>query len=169
MKALKLDSSFRPIEVIDALEALVLCIIGKAKAVEIYGQKIRSATCSFDLPAVIVLNRYVKFRFGVSSANRKNILWRDENRCQYCAKVFPEVELTMDHILPRSRGGINSWKNLVTACKKCNQKKGAKTPREANMYPIKEPKVPRLSILRNLSESQVSDLWQDYLWELKKV
>lgn len=169
MKALKLDSSFRPIEVIDALEALVLCIIGKAKAVEIYGKKIRSATCSFDLPAVIVLNRYVKYRVGATSANRRNVLCRDENRCQYCAKIFPESELTLDHIMPKSRGGNNSWKNLVAACKKCNQKKGAKTPHEANMHPIREPRIPKLSILRNLNESQISDLWQDYLWELKKI
>ena len=137
MKALKLDSSFRPIEVIDAIEALVLCIIGKAKAVETYGQKIRSATRSFDLPAVIVLNCYVKFRFSVISVNRKNVLWRDENKCQYCAKTFLESELTLDHIMPKSRGGKNSWKNLVVACKRGNQKKGAKTPQEANMFPIK--------------------------------
>tara|TARA_R110000824_G_scaffold80365_2_gene202081 strand:+ start:3174 stop:3683 length:510 start_codon:yes stop_codon:yes gene_type:complete len=169
MKALKLDSSFRPIEVIDAIEALVLCIIGKAKAVETYGQKIRSATRSFDLPAVIVLNCYVKFRFSVISVNRKNVLWRDENKCQYCAKTFLESELTLDHIMPKSRGGKNSWKNLVVACKRCNQKKGAKTPQEANMFPIKEPRHPKLSLLRNLNDSQISELWKEYLWELSCI
>jgi 5-methylcytosine-specific restriction endonuclease McrA len=169
MKALKLDSSFRPIEVIDAIEALVLCIIGKAKAVETYGQKIRSATRSFDLPAVIVLNRYVKFRFSITRVNRKNVLWRDENRCQYCAKTFLESELTLDHIIPKSRGGNNSWKNLVAACKRCNQKKGAKTPQEANMYPLKEPRPPKLSLLKNLNDSQVSELWREYLWELSST
>ena len=169
MKALKLDSSFRPIEVIDALEALVLCIVGKARAIEIYGQKIRSATRSFDLPAVIVLNRYVKFRLSVVSPNRINVLSRDNNRCQYCAKTFPERELTLDHIIPKSRGGGNTWTNLVAACKKCNQKKGAKTPQEANMIPIREPKIPKVSILRHLTDSQISELWQDYLWEAKSI
>jgi 5-methylcytosine-specific restriction endonuclease McrA len=167
MKALKLDSAFRPLEVIDALEALVLCIIGKAKAVENYGQKICSPNHSFDLPAVIVLNRYVKFRFTGGTANRRNILWRDQHQCQYCAKRFSEPELTLDHILPKSRGGDNSWENLVIACKKCNQKKGAKTTKEAGMYPIKIPRAPKFSVLKNLNHTQVSHLWKDYLWEFK--
>jgi len=165
MKALKLDSSFRPIEVIDALEALVLCIVGKARAIEIYGQKIRSATRSFDLPAVIVLNRYVKFRLSVVSPNRINVLSRDNNRCQYCAKTFPERELTLDHIIPKSRGGGNTWTNLVAACKKCNQKKGAKIPQESGMHPLRKPVKPKLSVLKSVSEAEISELWKNYLWE----
>ena len=83
LKALKLDSSFKPIEVIDALEALILCIIGKAKAIETYEEKVNSVRQSFDLPAVIVINRYVKYRMGDGSPTRQNIIWRDRNICQY--------------------------------------------------------------------------------------
>ena len=165
VKTLKLDSSYRPLEIIDALEALVMCFVGKAIAVETYTREIRSASAVFKLPAVIVLNRIVKFRFNGLMPNRANILWRDGNKCQYCAHNFPVSELTLDHVIPKSRGGRNTWDNLVVACKKCNQKKGAKIPRESGMYPLRKPSKPRLSVLRAVPEKQISNLWKDYLWE----
>ena len=137
MMALKLDASYRPIEVIDALEALVMCIIGKATPVETYDKKIKSTTKAFDLPAVIVLKTVVKFRFTTVACNRQNIIWRDGNQCQYCANFFPDDKLTMDHVIPKSRGGKNTWENLVAAGKKCNQKKGYRTTNESGMHPLK--------------------------------
>ena len=74
-KTLKLDASFRPIEVIDAIEALVLCLVGKAHSVESYSEEIHSVSESFKLPAVIVLKRYVKFQFTSMVCNRANVLW----------------------------------------------------------------------------------------------
>tara|TARA_Y100001938_G_C8045336_1_gene408538 strand:- start:331 stop:834 length:504 start_codon:yes stop_codon:yes gene_type:complete len=163
-RALKLDLTYRPIEVIDALEALVLCIVGKAIAVENYEREIRSPSVSFKLPAVIVLRRVVQYRPTGLSCNRENILWRDQNVCQYCAKRFRGIHLTLDHVHPRSRGGKNTWKNLVTSCMKCNQKKGDRTPAEANMFPIREPYHPKFSVLKCLTPSQILDVWKDYLW-----
>jgi 5-methylcytosine-specific restriction endonuclease McrA len=165
MMALKLDSSYRPIEVIDAIEALVMCIIGKATPVETYDEKINSPSKSFSLPAVIVLKTIVKFRLNTISCNRLNVIWRDNNQCQYCTKTFPDSELTMDHVMPKSRGGLNTWENLATACKKCNQKKGSRTSKESGMYPLNKPTRPRASILKSVSKNQISDLWKDYLWE----
>ena len=164
LKALKLDSSFRPIEVIDALEALILCIIGKAKAIETYEEKVNSVRQSFDLPAVIVINRYVKYRMGDGAPTRQNIIWRDQNICQYCGNHFKTSELTVDHVLPKSKGGKNTWENLVAACVPCNQKKGAKTAVEADMHPIRKPFVPKDTILKNVSETQMSETWKNYLW-----
>ena len=164
-KALKLDSSYRPLEIVDAVEALVLCLIGKAYAVETYKEKIRSVSESFELPAVIVLTRYVKFKFKTISPTRKNIIWRDENRCQYCAKEFESRTLTLDHIVPRSKGGKNTWLNLVAACKKCNQKKGDRTPEDAGMKLIRAPERPRTTIWNMLGTEKVSDLWKNYLWD----
>jgi 5-methylcytosine-specific restriction endonuclease McrA len=164
MKALKLDSSYRPVEIIDAVEALVLCIIGKARVIEKYSDKISSVRESFNLPAVIVLNRYVKFHFSSVACNRLNVLYRDNNQCQYCTNYFPEEKLTMDHVIPKSRGGTNKWTNLVTACKKCNQKKGSKTPEESGMHPINTPKRPKANILRHIKREQISPMWNDYLW-----
>lgn len=165
MKSLKLDSSFRPIDVIDAVDALVLCIIGKARVIENYKQEIRSVAKSFKLPAVIVLNRYVKFRFSYVSCNRNNVLWRDQNQCQYCGTIFKADKLTLDHVIPKSRGGGNTWTNLVTACKKCNQRKGSKTPAESGMRPLRKPFAPKAHILRSLKREQISPMWKNYLWD----
>jgi len=163
MKALKLDATYRPVEVIDALEALVLCIVGKAKAIETYAREICSPSRAFKLPAVIVLTNIVKYRFGGIMCNRQNVIWRDNNKCQYCSKVFPTEKLTVDHVLPKSRGGKKSWTNLVAACKKCNQKKGCRTPKECGMIPIHKPTRPKTNILK--TTNKISDLWKNYLWE----
>jgi len=165
MKALKLDASFRPIEIIDAIEALVMCFIGKATAVETYTREIRSATQVFQLPAVIVLNKIIKFRRHGIQPTRHNLLWRDGHRCQYCAKKFPDQQLTLDHVIPKSRGGQNSWENLVVACKKCNQKKGSRLPSESGMQLLKPPRRPKESVLRSVKKNQISNLWNNYLWE----
>ena len=165
MKALKLDSSFRPIDVIDAAEALVLCIIGKASVIENYTREIKTVSKSFKLPSVIVLKRYVKFRFTTISCNRSNILWRDKNQCQYCGCSSEPNKLTLDHIMPKSRGGKNTWKNLVTACKKCNQKKSNKTLKESKMALIKIPCVPMPTVLRTVKGAQINPIWKNYLWD----
>ena len=163
MKALKLDATYRPVEVIDAIEALVLCIIGKAKAIETYAREISSPSKTFKVPAVIVLKNVVKYRFGGIMCNRQNVIWRDENICQYCAKTFPTNKLTIDHVMPKSRGGENIWTNLVAACKKCNQKKGCRTPKECGMIPIRNPTKPKTNILK--TTTVISELWINYLWD----
>jgi len=165
MKALKLDASYRPVGVIDAVEALVLCIVGKAKAIETYTREICSPTRRFKVPAVIVLKTMVKYHFEGIACSRQNIIWRDQNICQYCAKSFPSEKLTVDHLMPKSRGGPKSWKNLVTACKRCNQRKGNKTPQECGMIPIRKPYKPKISALKTTAKNQISDLWKIYLWE----
>ena len=165
VKTLKLDNSYRPIEIVDAIEALVLCLIGKAQAIENYKKEIKSVSDSFKLPAVIVLNRYVKFQFKAVAAHRREIITRDNNTCQYCGKEFPSNKLTLDHLIPKSKGGKNTWENLVTACKKCNQKKGNRTPEESNMPLINRPRKPKYSILRSVGKNQISELWKNYLWE----
>jgi 5-methylcytosine-specific restriction endonuclease McrA len=165
MKALKLDATYRPIEVIDAIEALVMCIVGKATPVENYETSVSSAYLTFKVPAVIVLKTIVKFKFHSISCNRHNIIIRDKNECQYCGISFASNELTIDHIFPKSRGGDNTWENLVAACKKCNQKKGCRTPQEANMKMLRPPKKPKTNLLKNITNNQRSDLWNNYLWE----
>jgi|TARA_B100000282_G_scaffold88509_1_gene61873 5-methylcytosine-specific restriction endonuclease McrA len=165
VKTLKLDISYRPIEIVDAVDALVLCLIGKAQAIENYTSEIKSVSESFKLPAVIVLKRFVKFHFQIVSAHRREIILRDNNQCQYCSIELPSDKLTLDHIVPKSKGGKNTWDNLVAACKKCNQKKGNRTPEQANMKLICKPVKPKYNILRSVGKNQVSELWKNYLWE----
>lgn len=163
-KTLKLDSSFRPVEVIDAVEALVLCIVGKAMPVEEYAEEIRTVTKKFVLPSVIALKKVIKFRLTTMAPSRDNVFWRDNNQCQYCTKTFLKEELTLDHVIPRSKGGKNTWTNLVTACKKCNQKKGNRTPDGACMPLLRAPYKPKTNILRAVNKSQINPIWKEYLW-----
>ena len=161
-KTLKLDAAYRPIEVISGTDALVMCLIGKARTVETYDKVIRSTSQVFKIPAVIVLCRVIKFRFNALHCNRKSIFARDKHICQYCQNSFGDKELTLDHILPKSRGGDKTWTNIVAACKKCNQKKGNKTPDEAGMTLMKAPKKPKNSFFD--SRSNIQQIWKDYLW-----
>ena len=165
MKTLKLDSSFRPIGVIDSIDALVMCLVGKAKSIETHNREINSVSKSFKLPAVIVLNRYVKFIFETVVCNRVNVLWRYKNQCQYCGKVFSAEHLTLDHIIPKSKGGLNSWTNMVAACKKCNQRKGNKSLEQSGMRTLRKPYRPKANILRMLKKEQISPKWKNYLWD----
>ena len=107
------------------------------------GRYINTPSMRLRLPEVIVLtafNRFVKREVRLS---RKNIFERDQHTCQYCARKFSKSELTIDHVLPRSRGGRDTWDNLVLACVKCNIKKGSRTPDEARMPLLREPAKPR--------------------------
>jgi len=162
MKTLKLDASYRPVGIVDCIEALVLCIVGKATAVEEYEEDISSPSITFKIPSVIVLKTIVKYFDYQISPNRTNVIWRDSNTCQYCSKKMLSSELTMDHVLPKSRGGDNTWTNLVTCCKKCNQKKRDRTPEEAGMKLNKKPLKPSNSILR--FTNKIIPIWNIYLW-----
>lgn len=162
MKTLKLDSTYRPVGIIDCLEALVMCIVGKATAVEEYEEEVSSPSVTFKIPSVIVLKSVVKFINGSLNPSRNNIMWRDKNQCQYCGVIQASRELTIDHVLPRSRGGKNTWTNLVACCKKCNQKKRDRTPVEASMALLNKPVKPKNSVLRHTNEIQ--PIWNIYLW-----
>ena len=111
---LKLDASWRPIEIIDGFKGFNMCFTGRANVVLKYDDGF--------FPAVIVLKSYVRKKFMSYACNRKNVVWRDKNICQYCGGRFPFSELTMDHVTPKSRGGDKSWTNIVACCKRCNNK-----------------------------------------------
>lgn len=142
-RGLVLDISYRPINVVCWKRAICLEFMEKADVLEYYDQTVNSATGSFYIPAVLRvphLLQVVKRRRIKSNLSRKNILYRDSYTCQYCSS---RDNLTIDHVIPAARGGEWSWQNLVTACAKCNSKKGQKTLEEANMKLSKVPKVPK--------------------------
>ncbi|MEZ4870747.1 MAG: HNH endonuclease [Bdellovibrionales bacterium] len=127
---------------------------------------VRSATQSFQLPAVIRLNRYIHKKY-VNRVRfcRENIYLRDKYNCQYCGEEFSYRSLTLDHVVPLSRGGHHNWENVVTACGPCNNKKADKTPKEARMPLRSRPKEPKF--LPNVQFSrkfhQYPDEWVPYL------
>jgi 5-methylcytosine-specific restriction endonuclease McrA len=106
---------------------------------------IRTVHFEIQVPRVIRLLSYDRMPRQRVKFNRRNIFARDGNRCQYCGKRFSTTELSLDHILPRSRGGQATWENIVCACLKCNVRKGGRTPREAGMHLIRVPEQPRTS------------------------
>jgi len=110
------------------------------------------STVSFDVrvPRVVRLVGYDRLPRQRIKLNRRNIFARDEHRCQYCGKRFATSELSLDHVVPRSRGGEASWVNLVCACARCNKKKGGRTPEEARMKLIREPRLPSRSPVLHL-------------------
>ena len=152
---LKLDASWRPIEIIDSFKGFNMCYGGRANVVLNYSDDF--------FPAVIVLKSYIRKDFMTYSCNRKNVIWRDKNICQYCAKRFSYSELTMDHIIPKSRGGDKSWTNIVASCRKCNSAKGNKTPQEARMPLVKQPKVPKWSIQVLLRDRKIPNEWKEFI------
>jgi 5-methylcytosine-specific restriction endonuclease McrA len=106
---------------------------------------IRTVRSEIQVPRIIRLLAYDRLPKQKVKFNRRNIFARDGNRCQYCGKKFATSELSLDHVLPRSRGGQATWKNIVCACLRCNVRKGGRTPREADMHLIREPVEPRTS------------------------
>ncbi|KAF9608294.1 hypothetical protein IFM89_008579 [Coptis chinensis] len=142
-RGLVLDISYRPINVVCWKRAICLEFMDKADVLEYYDQTVNSPSGSFNIPAVLRvpnLLQVVKRRRIRQHLSRKNIFFRDAFICQYCSS---RESLTVDHVLPISRGGEWEWENLVTACAKCNSRKGQKTLEEANMKLIQVPKAPK--------------------------
>lgn len=144
MYTLKLDASWRPIEVIDAYRAFNMTYSGRAKAVEVYDH---GPTELFQFPSVIVLKSYISKRSFNLSCTRRNVIWRDKYTCQYCLKRFKFSQLTMDHVIPKSKGGKKIWTNITTSCLECNNKKGSQTPDECGMHPATKPVKPVVKLL----------------------
>jgi 5-methylcytosine-specific restriction endonuclease McrA len=111
---------------------------------------VRTVSAEIQVPRVIRLFGYEKLPKGTVKFNRRNIFARDNNQCQYCGRKFPTAELSLDHVIPRSQGGVNTWDNIVCACVSCNVKKGGRTPRQAHMTLIRKPDRPKRSPLLNL-------------------
>eukprot|EP00250_Pteridium_aquilinum_P016968 c23386_g1_i1 orf=201-1106(-) len=142
-RGLVLDVSYRPINVVCWRRALCLEILEKADVLEYYDEVINSPSKPFAIPAVLRINDYCHTPVHNKvklSLNRKNLFLRDKFRCQYCKA---QENLTVDHVIPVSRGGEWTWENLVTACSKCNARKSDKTLEESRMQLIKVPKEPR--------------------------
>tara|TARA_R110000824_G_scaffold168222_1_gene345250 strand:- start:185 stop:685 length:501 start_codon:yes stop_codon:yes gene_type:complete len=160
---LKLDSAFKPIEVISWEDAITLTWLKKAWAVEYSDKWVHSAKKAFQIPSVIVLFRYIDEKFFTLPCTRKNVLIRDENQCQYCAICFREGELTLDHVVPTSKGGTSTWMNVVAACKECNQKKRDFLVDNSPVSLIRRPKRPsyRSIIKKRIGNANLK--WKEYL------
>jgi 5-methylcytosine-specific restriction endonuclease McrA len=141
---LVLNQNYEPLNVCNARRAFVLVLRGKAEVLEQREAVLRAAHITFPLPSVIRLIYLIKRPRPQVRLSRKEVFIRDAYTCQYCGKHTRE--LTLDHVIPRHRGGGQSWENLVSACKVCNHRKAGRTPREARMELIRVPFTPRVSV-----------------------
>ena len=129
-----------------------------------YKYIVSSPSMSIVIPRVIILNKDTKYISELKTVrfSRKNILMRDERTCQYCSRKSSSEELTLDHVIPRSKGGLNTFTNIVTCCKQCNIKKGNKTLKEVGMKLIKQPEVPKWKSYIG-KDFQTNEYWERFL------
>lgn len=191
-QCLKLNKNYQPVEIISVKEAFVKLYSGVAEVISVEDgtfcnydfnswaqvsdeRKLREAEhdwvytphLSLVVPRVIRVLTYDRVNESGIKLTRRNIYARDENTCQYCGKKKKTHELNIDHVIPRSKGGRNTWKNLVCSCIKCNQRKANRTPKESGMKLIRVPYKPDHSpqILMHVGRGTYSS-WKHFVSEV---
>jgi 5-methylcytosine-specific restriction endonuclease McrA len=161
-QVLVLNASYEPLNVCTVRRAHVLVYKGKAEVIEHLGKPLRSAAAEFLWPHVIRLLSYVRVPKAVQrKISRRALFARDGHRCQYCGTEGGK--LTLDHIVPRSRGGESIWENVVTSCAPCNLRKGNRTLEEVGMRLHAKPRPPAPALFVTLSAPRIPDGWHQYL------
>ena len=160
---LVLNATYEPLSVVSVARALHLLLSKKAEMIESSDKMIHSAYLNLPVPTVIRLHYYVRIPYNLPlPLSRRALLMRDDYTCQYCGAQPGKEHLTMDHIMPRSRGGRTDWENVATACAPCNRKKSNRTPEEAHMKLFKPPTRPRFWSMA-LMTGPNNDVWKKYL------
>jgi 5-methylcytosine-specific restriction endonuclease McrA len=164
-------STWEPLAVITVPRAINLLLAGKAIVVEETGKFLRTVRDQFPVPSVIALRSYINVPRRKAHWSRKGVLMRDNYTCIYCSnrlgtiirgKVLSKSDFTVDHIVPRSRGGRDQWTNTACACYHCNHRKGDRLPNECGMRLQWEPKTPRTSYLV-VAVGSGPDVWKRYI------
>ena len=164
---LVLNQNYEPLNVCRARRAVVLLWRGKAEVIENNSDTMRSASLSVRVPSVIRLIYYIKRPYIQRRLSRREVFIRDDHTCQYCGQQTRE--LTIDHVVPRFRGGAHVWENLVSACKSCNQRKAGRSPKSAGMKLLRQPYTPPDNGHSIASDSFMKrPEWQKYV-RMKKV
>lgn len=176
--ALVLNADFRPLSYYPLSiwpwqEAVKAIFRETVVVVSEYARVVRSPGIEVKLPSVLALKEYVPMD-RAPAFTRFNVFLRDGWQCQYCAERFRTDELTFDHVIPRSRGGLTSWTNIVASCQCCNKRKGSSLPKDCGMFPLREPRQPTLYELQELGRkcprNFLHESWMDFLyWDTELV
>lgn len=158
--ALVLNATFEPLSIVCARRAVCLVLSDKADIIEDDGTEVHSVSVTIPGPLVIRLRYMVKVPYHRRTAlSRRAVFARDDHRCQYCGGTADSI----DHIMPRSRGGMHIWENVTAACRSCNLRKRDRTPEEAGMPLASAPRAPRALAWIAVSVGRVPDAWKQYL------
>ncbi|MBA3301099.1 MAG: HNH endonuclease [Thermoleophilaceae bacterium] len=162
-RVLVLNASFEPINVCTVRRATVLVLKERAVILESSERSLHAESLTLPRPLVIRLVTYVQIPRDAHrrKITRRAVFARDSWTCQYCGIV--RGTLTVDHVIPRSKGGPSSWENIVTCCAPCNRRKGDRLPRQARMHPANKPKAPHPHVFVQVAAPKVPVVWQTYL------
>ena len=163
MPVLVLNASYEPVNITRARRALALLIKGVAVIEEAHDRYVH---VGLQLPCVIRLRLYRRLPLRIQTLSRKNILTRDGHICQYCGEKFLSSELELEHVVPRARGGLSTWENLVAACRDCNGRKADRTPTEAGMKLLRQPRRVTIHTSRAFMRQTGAneEKWRKYLY-----
>jgi 5-methylcytosine-specific restriction endonuclease McrA len=160
-RALVLNASYEPLSVVATRRAVVLVLRDRADVLESNGVVWRSESLELSSPSVIRLRNFVRVPYGRRvPLNRRSVFLRDGYQCQYCGRQAENL----DHVIPKSQGGTHIWENVVAACRRCNTKKGGRTPRQAGLGLRRKPSVPRRDTWVAVAlGSRPDPVWEPYL------
>ena len=162
-RVLVLNASYEPINVCTVRRAAVLILKQRAEVLEHSEWSLHAESLTLPRPVVIRLMTYVKIPRDAHrrKITRRAVFARDRWTCQYCG--HERGNLTVDHVIPRSKGGGSSWDNIVTCCAPCNRRKGDRLPRQANMVPVNAPRAPSSTIFIHVAAPTIPPAWEQYL------
>jgi 5-methylcytosine-specific restriction endonuclease McrA len=159
-RALVLNASYEPLAVVSYRRAVVLVLAEKADVLHDTGEHLHSARLTLAIPSVIRLRQFVKVPYRRRAPlNRRAVFARDAHRCQYCGGPAESI----DHVVPRSRGGRHEWENVVAACRPCNVRKRDRLLHETSMHLRRPPMVPRELTWVVVAVGRVPATWEPYL------
>jgi 5-methylcytosine-specific restriction endonuclease McrA len=160
---LVLNASYEPINVCTVRRAAVLILKNRAEVLEKGDWALHAESLTLPRPVVIRLLTYVRIPRDAHrrKITRRAVFARDRWTCQYCG--HERGNLTVDHVIPRSKGGDSTWENIVTCCAPCNRRKGDRLPRQANMVPARKPKAPNPTIFIHVATPTIPAAWEQYL------
>jgi 5-methylcytosine-specific restriction endonuclease McrA len=159
---LVLNQDYQALTITSVQRATVLVLLQKAELIEAEDERyVRSTRHQVPWPSIVRLKGYVRVPYKHILLTRKNVIRRDGHRCQYCGS---KDRLTIDHVMPRSRGGRDAWDNLVAACVPCNNRKGSRTPSEAGMELARKPFRPSYVMYIRDYVGSLEDTWKPYLY-----
>ena len=166
MQTLVLNASYEVMKIVNWKRAVTWFFLDKVDIIEEYSEYIGTPSIEMKIPAVVRYRKLIRPKYRALKFSRTNIYARDNFTCQYCTHKIAQSKLTLDHVIPKSKGGPSSWTNCVACCISCNVKKADRTPKESSMKLLHEPRQPNqteaFALAIRLKAITIPDVWKNY-------